>query len=166
MRWPQVNLDACTIKFRDRRPRADQQVAKSDTDRLAMAGPSAPLQPIRGQNLGIVCGRVIGIDIDADDPNRATQLETLAAEYLGPTSFQRVGRAPRTLLLYRPAAGEIIASMTKLAGCIDLLSGGRQFVAFGIHPDTGKQYQWIAASPATAKLNDLPIITAQRQDRA
>src|SRR5262249_437854 len=80
-------------------------------------------------NLGIVCGRVIGIDLDADDPLKVAQIETLAIEYLGPTPFHRVGRAPRTLLLYRPLAGEIISSMSKVGGCIDVLSLGKQFVA-------------------------------------
>jgi hypothetical protein len=55
-----------------------------------------------------VCGRVVGIDLDADDPNKAAHLEALAVKHLGPTPFQRVGRAPRTLLLYRPAATDII----------------------------------------------------------
>lgn len=112
-----------------------------------------------GHNLGIVCGRVVGIDLDADDPAKAAQLEALADKHLGSTPFQRVGRAPRTLLLYRPAAGEIIPSM-KIADCIDVLSGGKQFVAFGIHPDTGKPYQWIADCPATMRLDDVPEITA------
>jgi Bifunctional DNA primase/polymerase, N-terminal len=113
-----------------------------------------------GHNLGIVCGRVLGIDIDASEPIKAAQLEVLAAEYLGATRFQRVGRAPRTLLLYRPAAGEFIPSLAKLGGCIDVLSEGKQFVAFGIHPGTGKPYRWIAANPATAQLDDLPTVTA------
>ena len=112
-----------------------------------------------GYNLGIVCGRVVAIDLDADDPAKAAQLEALADKHLGSTSFQRVGRAPRTLLLYRPAAGEIIPSM-KIADCIDVLSGGKQFVAFGIHPGTGKPYQWIADCPATMRLDDVPIITS------
>ncbi len=73
-------------------------------------------------DLGIVCGRVVGIDIDADDPTKAAQLEALAAEHLGPTPFQRIGRAPRSLLLYQPAEGEEIQS-TKF-GCVEVLSGG------------------------------------------
>jgi hypothetical protein len=113
-----------------------------------------------GHNLGIVCGRVIGIDIDADDAVKVAQIESLAIEHLGSSPFHRVGRAPRTLLLYRPAEGENIPSLGKVGGCIDVLSGGKQFVAFGIHPDTGKPYQWITASPASAPLADLPILTA------
>jgi hypothetical protein len=110
-------------------------------------------------NIGIVCGRVVGIDIDADEPAKAAQLEALAAEYLRPTRFQRIGRAPRILLLYRPAKGEIIPS-TKF-GCIEILSVGRQFVAYGIHPDTGEPYQWTSScyNPATAPLDELPLIT-------
>jgi hypothetical protein len=111
-----------------------------------------------GCNVGIVCGRVVAIDIDAEDPAEAERLKVLVAEYLGPTPFQRIGRYPRTLLLYRPI-GSIPSSRI---GCIDVLSVGKQFIAYGIHPDTGKPYQWTDSrfNPATAKLEELPIITA------
>lgn len=113
-----------------------------------------------GHNLGIVCGRVVGIDIDVEDPAKAAQLEALAFEHLDLTPFQRVGRAPRTLLLYRPADGEKIHSRT-IAGCIDVLSGGKQFVAFGIHPDTKKPYRWVGQyTPAMMQLDTVPTITA------
>src|SRR5437868_3978968 len=68
-----------------------------------------------GCNIGIVCGRVVAIDIDADEAAKAEQFKALADQYLGPTPFQRTGRAPRTLLLYRPL--DNIAS-TKIAGVI------------------------------------------------
>src|ERR1700730_10422374 len=54
-----------------------------------------------GCNIGIVCGRVLAIDIDEDAPAEAERLKALAAERLGPTPFERIGRHPRTLLLYR-----------------------------------------------------------------
>jgi len=41
---------------------------------------------------------------------------------------------------------------------------GKQFVAFGIHPGTGKPYQWIADNPATKRLDDVPVITAALRD--
>jgi transcriptional regulator with XRE-family HTH domain len=111
-------------------------------------------------NLSIVCGRVVGIDIDEDDPAKAARLEALAYEYLGPTPCLRVGRTPRSLLLYRPADGEKIPSI-KIAGCIDVLSGGKQFVAFGIHPETNRPYQWVGRySPASMPLDAVPTITA------
>jgi hypothetical protein len=73
-----------------------------------------------GCNIGIVCGRVVAIDIDASDPVKSERIQALAAEHLGPTAFKRVGRAPRCVLLYRPA--EPIAS-TKF-GCAEVLSSG------------------------------------------
>jgi AcrR family transcriptional regulator len=113
----------------------------------------------RDCNTGIVCGRVVAIDIDADEPAKVEQLRALADQYLGPTPFQRNGRAPRTLLLYRPL--DDIASTT-IAGIIDVLSGGRQFIAYGIHPDTGQCYQWCDShhNPVTANLEELPPISA------
>jgi hypothetical protein len=112
-----------------------------------------------GCNIGIVCGRVVAIDIDADDPIKLAQLEALATEHLGPTPFKRTGRPGRSLLLYRPADGEIIPSI-KIGDCIDVLSGGRQFVAYGIHPDTGQPYQWTSSrfNPVTAKQDMLSVI--------
>jgi hypothetical protein len=111
-----------------------------------------------GCNVGIVCGRAIAIDIDADDPAEAERLKGLTVQHLGPTPFRRIGRYPRTLLLYRPA--DRIDSCK--IGCIDVLSFGKQFVAYGIHPDTGRPYEWANSrfNPATAKLEELPIITA------
>jgi Bifunctional DNA primase/polymerase, N-terminal len=107
-------------------------------------------------NIGIVCGRVVAIDLDADDPRKAKAWEQWAAEHLGATPFKRVGRAPRFLLLYRPA--ESIPSI-KIGSCIEVLSGGRQFVAFGSHPLTSQPYHWLGPSPETAKIDDLPVIT-------
>jgi hypothetical protein len=110
-------------------------------------------------NVGIVCGRVIGIDIDADQPEEANRLQTLVFEHLGETKFVRVGRAPRRLLLY----GALDAIASTKVGCIDVLSGGRQFVAYGIHPDTGQNYQWADShySPSTASINLVPTTSAE-----
>jgi Bifunctional DNA primase/polymerase, N-terminal len=114
-----------------------------------------------GYNIGIVCGRVVGIDIDADEPAKAAELEALAAEHLGSTPFKRIGRPTRSLLLYRPAENESIPS-TKIGDCVEVLSGGRQFVAYGIHPDIEEPYRWTSSrhNPATARLEELPVITA------
>jgi hypothetical protein len=108
-------------------------------------------------NVGIVCGRVVGIDIDADQATEADRLKSLAFEHLGQTGFIRVGRPPRLLLLYRPCDD---IDSTKI-GCVDILSFGKQFVAYGIHPDTDQPYNWMDShlNPTSAKLDGLPIIS-------
>ena len=86
-------------------------------------------------------------------------LKALATKHLGPTQWERIGQAPKTLLLYRPLDD---IRPIKIAGCIDVLAIGKQFVAYGIHPDTGQPYRWLDShhNPATAKLEELPPINA------
>jgi Bifunctional DNA primase/polymerase, N-terminal len=111
-------------------------------------------------NVGIVCGRVVAIDIDNELADEVERLKLLVYDLIGRTPFERVGRAPRTLLLYRMADGEVISSCR--VGCIDVLSGGKQFIAYGIHPHTGQPYRWSDryCNPATATINEVPIATA------
>ena len=87
-----------------------------------------------GCNVGIVCGRVIARSISTNSiPIRADLLKVLATEHLGPTRWERIGQAPKTLLMYRPLDD---IRPIKIAGCIDVLASGKQFVAYGTHPDT------------------------------
>lgn len=109
-----------------------------------------------GCNIGIVTGySAFAVDIDEEDPDRAERLKALAFQFLGETQFVRFGRRPRMLLLYRP--GDHIDSCK--FGCIEILSFGRQFVAYGIHPDSGGRYEWQTKehNPATAPRDRLPV---------
>jgi hypothetical protein len=54
-----------------------------------------------GCNVGIVCGRVVAIDIDSEDAEESERLRLLAYDKIAPTRFESIGRSPRTLLLYR-----------------------------------------------------------------
>jgi|GEM_PF-1791283 len=44
------------------------------------------------------------------------------------------------------------------AGHVQILADGRQFVAFGIHPFTRKEYQWESDTPAETRLELLPKV--------
>src|SRR5215216_3188347 len=59
-------------------------------------------------NIGIVCGRVVAIDIDSERAEEVEHVRLIAHERIGPTRFERIGRAPRTLLLYRVGDGEVV----------------------------------------------------------
>jgi len=109
-----------------------------------------------GAGIGIATGKVIGIDIDLlASEDVARRIEALARERLGNTPAVRIGRAPKRLLVYR--AAEPFAGF-KLPP-IEVLGRGQQFVAYGIHPDTGEPYTWPVDSLADLALDELPAIT-------
>ena len=106
--------------------------------------------------IGIAAGRVIGIDIDIlDSPTIALEMEALAKRMLGDTPAVRIGNAPKRLLVYRavqPFSGFKYPP-------IEVLGVGQQFIAYGIHPDTGKPYDWPVSTLADLSPDDLPGIT-------
>ena len=109
--------------------------------------------------VGIAAGRVIGIDIDVlQSKEVAEQIEGLARRMLGDTPAIRIGHAPKRLLVYRadqPFGGFKYPP-------IEVLGLGQQFIAYGIHPDTGKPYDWPDHTLADLKLVELPVITQEK----
>ena len=87
-----------------------------------------------GCGVGIATGAVVGIDIDILDGALAIQIAELATSMLGDTPCLRIGRAPKRLLVYRAA--------TPFGGRkrhpLELLARGQQFVAYAVHPETGR----------------------------
>ena len=114
--------------------------------------------------IGIAAGKVIGIDIDLLASEAiAHEIEALAKQQLGDTPAVRIGRAPKRLLVYR--AAEPFAGFKFPP--IEVLGHGQQFVAYGLHPDTGQPYTWPVESLANLDLEELPAITeAQARDFA
>lgn len=105
--------------------------------------------------IGIAAGRVVGIDIDiAHSDALARSIEALAKTMLGETTAVRIGRAPKRLLVYR--AREPFAGFKYPP--IEVLGLGQQFVAYGIHPDTGAPYDWPVDTLTALELKDLPMI--------
>jgi hypothetical protein len=104
--------------------------------------------------VGLRAGHLVAIDIDILDPDRAHAATEIAIARLGPT-IMRVGRWPKRLLLYR--TDEPFKKLK--VGKIEVLGLGQQFVAFGIHPETRRPYDWPTGdSPLDVALNDLPLI--------
>ena len=104
--------------------------------------------------VGLRTGHLVGVDIDLMDPDLAHQAMAIVTSSLGDT-LMRVGLWPKRLLLYRTAI-----PIPKLkVGKIEVLGTGQQFVAFGIHPDTGRPYDWpLGESPLDVPLADLPEV--------
>ena len=119
-------------------------------------------------NTGLLCGTLVGIDIDVLDCDHAHRLTCIATEMLGMTPAARIGRAPKILLTFRtdePFDKIQTPEFHMLDGTVarvEVLATGQQFVAFGIHPDTKAPYHWPECSPLDVPLDELPPITKER----
>lgn len=154
--------------------------ALASWQRARLSAADLPSYPTHG--VGVLCGQgahpIVGVDIDVSHPGINEALLAWCREHLG-FSCERIGAAPRVLLVYRAAA----AGWTKGASTaffdptdptkadgkrneqrIEILGFGQQFVAYHTHPDTGRPYEWIdmLGGIEHVRADDLPIITEQQ----
>jgi hypothetical protein len=117
-------------------------------------------------NTGILCGEVVGADVDVLDEGLCDAIVKIIEERLSPTPLVRVGRPPKTLLVYCAAKTftKVETPMFVLKdgtnARVEFLATGQMFVADGIHPDTGLPYRWVGeGSPDTVPRSELPAVT-------
>lgn len=119
-----------------------------------------------GAGVGIKTGRGL-VFVDSDTPllEHARIVKEEAERFFGHL-YPRIGREPkwgfplRTDPEFRYCRIEYGARDAKgrLRDRVEVLSEGRQFVAVGIHPATGKPYRWPQGVPA---LKDIPFVPAE-----
>lgn len=118
-------------------------------------------------NTGLLCGTLIGVDIDVLDEEKTAHLIALASEMLGVTPAKRIGRAPKILLAYRTETPfdkiqtPEFHMLDGMVARVEILATGQQFVAFGTHPDTKAPYHWPDSSPLDLALADLPAVSKE-----
>ncbi|NYT44588.1 PriCT-2 domain-containing protein [Alcaligenaceae bacterium] len=127
-----------------------------------------------GHGVGVLCGQgarpLVAIDIDTTDDELASRFVLWCQDNLGATC-ERVGNAPKILLVYRAAA----EGWGKATGAwfddelgekhrLEVLGKGQQFVAYHIHPDTGQPYEWVDffGGIETITAAELPVITEEQ----
>ena len=115
-------------------------------------------------NTGILADGLRPIDLDIDDPEKARRCRALAISILGDAPTRTRQGSPRSLMLYRAAAGEPVKRTltgrghTKELGCkIEVLGHGQQFVAFGRHPN-GADLEWYPEPPGGELREALPAV--------
>ena len=102
---------------------------------------------------GVLCGDIIGVDIDVDDADAAAAIEAAIREALGLGDVaqlpRRIGNPPRSLLVVRAISSfKKIATDTfklRVSGAsarVEIMADGQQFVAYALHPTTGRPYTW------------------------
>lgn len=120
-----------------------------------------------GAGVGIKTGQGLAlIDADTADPASAAIVRATIEREIGPLPL-RIGRAPKAGYLIR-VTGEFQYARVefgarndkgRLLDRVEILYEGRQFVAHGIHPATGKPYHWPDGVPA---LDDVPTVSAEQ----
>lgn len=121
-------------------------------------------------NTGLLTGDVVAIDIDAADAVTAEKLISRLMDIPGATQAPcRTGRAPKCLFAFRATEPrEKMSTPVYIVNghkCqVEVLGKGQQFVAFGVHPETGNPYTWTGGEPSTMPLADLPEISPEQVD--
>lgn len=113
-----------------------------------------------GANIGLRADRFPGVDIDCKDAVLAKQIEDAAVRFFGDAPV-RIGKPPKRLLMYRTETpfGRMRLWIDKDEDhhLVEILGQGQQYVIYGIHPQTGRAYDWdedLTEAPA-AKLTPI-----------
>jgi hypothetical protein len=156
------------VYSRQKRPRGNNWLAD------AMRDP--PLWATRqpedvALSTGLATGNIAAADVDIRLQGVVDRMVWEIEQVVGPTPLLRIGLAPKTLLGFRcenpfkKLSTDTFIMPDGSEAKVEFLADGQQFVADGIHPDTGLPYVWPNGSPETVPLVDVPAITlAQAQD--
>lgn len=127
----------------------------------------------RTDGVGIIARETPAIDLDILDAGIVRKLLAFVADNCG-EGLLRIGKAPKALIMFgtdRPFTKVTSASFidpknpTKANGKplhqrVEVLGDGQQFVAYHVHPETGRPYAWIepGEDPLAIGVLDLPSI--------
>jgi hypothetical protein len=117
---------------------------------------------------GILTGEVVAADVDILIQAITDRVVIDIEHTAGTTPLVRIGQAPKTLMAFRcdtPFTKQSTGAYVMQDGSeakVEILAEGQQFVADGIHPDTGQPYLWVNASPDIVPLSDLPTLSLEQ----
>lgn len=118
--------------------------------------------------VGIVTAHTPAVDIDCLDDDVAAEMLAWIEEEYGVSEPLRYGKRPKALLLFRvdEPFRKLKSSVWEdpdfgLTHAVEVLGEGQQFVAFGIHKDTKRPYEWVGKSPLDIPVSDLPLLTIE-----
>ena len=122
----------------------------------------------RASNTGILTKFTPTLDVDILNELAAIAIEDLVRERFEERGYilPRIGKPPKRAIPFRtidPFAKIVVNLITANGSTgekIEFLASGQQFVADGIHPDTGAPYAWPLGNPIDIAHDDLPDINA------
>jgi hypothetical protein len=114
------------------------------------------------RNTGLLTRFTPGFDVDILNEPAAQAVEDLTTKWFGKRGsiIVRTGSWPKRLIPFRTNDPFRKIAVTFVeGGKLEILGDGQQFVAFGIHPDTHRPYEWEnGESPLTVERSELPYI--------
>lgn len=103
------------------------------------------------------------IDLDIIDEDILFDVNDILEEVAGKSDLVRIGRAPRSMIVYGGEYGTSKSVKIEKDGQtaqVEVLGTGSQFAAYHIHPNTGQPYQWVGdREPLNTHVDDIPQIT-------
>lgn len=161
LRVVENGYDICFIRPGEKRPFGkDWEAKRHGPKRIASA-----IEAGRGDfGIGIKTRETPGVDIDCYDEELVDHMIQVTEDLCGET-LQRVGLAPKTLLVYRAedpfpkTQSKVFIDDEGRSVKLEVLSDGQQFVALHVHPDTHKPYRWKGKrSVLDVPQDELPVI--------
>jgi len=112
--------------------------------------------------VGILAANCPAVDLDIKNKELCIWMKDRVQEIAGIGPI-RVGLAPKALLpfknlrSFRKMSSKKIVDPQGVSHCVEILGAGGQFVSFGIHPQTNKEYYWDVPLDEIA-WDDLPTL--------
>lgn len=125
----------------------------------------------RDGNIGVLTSSTPAVDLDILDEAFAREMQAEVQKIVDaalPLPV-RIGKAPKRLLLFYSSEpfhkvdSGFFMSPDGVKHKVEVLGHGQQFVGFGIHPDTGREFNWITdENPLNTPVDELPTLTRQQ----
>src|SRR5271170_3161231 len=116
------------------------------------------------RSTGLRTGALVGVDIDLHDDDHPEIIREVVEDTIGATPFRQ--RGSKGAMLCYCKAGEpigkiIIREPVGKKTLVEIFGQGGQFLAYGIHPDTQRPYEWLlpGQEPLLVPRSALPAVS-------
>src|SRR5262249_7726967 len=123
----------------------------------------------KATNTGITTAYVPTCDIDVTNIDVADEIQTMIEHLIGVDPLLvKFGRSPKRSTPFTPAlpfekvqTGDWI-DQDGVAHHVEILGDGQQTIVFGVHPDTGTEYEWPVQNPLDVPRERLPELSREQ----